>query len=176
MNANISHGGYDDPLDVSARIAGVVHGGMPAVLRIVLVAVLGAAAHVVEVLSVRVDELDGSAVTVDVDYRPQRTARLDAAEEHALLLAVNTEVHVTSRGDVVEQHSVAFGETLGEGFSPVSGLVGEVWAGVAGQTVTEVHRVVRGEAEADDAAPVVRDLQELDAYLVGRERNKRVLR
>jgi len=65
-------------------------------LRIVLVAVLGAAPDVVEVLAIWIDELDCRAVAVNVDNRPQRTPGLDTAEEEALLLAVYTKVHVAS--------------------------------------------------------------------------------
>lgn len=152
------HGRDDDPLDgVPAGVARVLEGGgVPAVLGIVLVAaVLGAAPNVVEVLAVRVEELDGRAVAVDVDYGPERAPGLDPAEEDALLLAVDPEVDVASGGDVVEEDRVALGESLGQGLGPVAGLVRQVGAGVTGQSAPQVYRVVAREPETYNSAPVV---------------------
>lgn len=68
----VLHGRNDDPLDdVAARVARVVHRRVSTVLGIVLVAVLRTSPDVIEVLSIRVHELDRRAVTVDIDYRPQ---------------------------------------------------------------------------------------------------------
>ena len=165
MDGNALHGRNDDPLDVSARVARVVHGRVPAVLRVIFVAVLGASPDVVEVLPVGIDELDGSAVAVHVDDCPQRAPCLHAAEEHALLLAVHAEVHVPGGGDVIEEHRVPFGEPLGHGLRPVAGFVREVRAGVPWKAISQVDRVVAGETEPDHAAPVVRDLEEFDTDL-----------
>lgn len=169
MNRHVLHRRNDDPFDVPAGVAGIVHGRVPAVLRIVLVAVLGAPAYVVEVLAVRIDELDRGAVAVDVDDRPERATGLDAAEEEALLLAIHAEVHVAGRRDVVEEHRVPLREPLGERFSPVARLVRQIRTRVPRQTAAEIDRVVAGETETDHAAPVVGDLQELDANLHRRE-------
>lgn len=94
MNRHVLHRRHDDPFDVSAGVAGIVHSRMPAVLRIVFIAMLGAPTYVVEVLAIRIDELDRGAVTVNVDDRPERAPGLDPAEEEALLLAIDAEMHV----------------------------------------------------------------------------------
>lgn len=161
------HGRNDDPLEFASGVARVVHdGGVSAVLGIVLVAaVLGTAPYVVEVLAVRVEELDGRAVAVYVDYGPQGSPGLDAAEEDSLLLAIDAEVDVAGRRDVVEQDGVALRETFSQGLGPVARLVSQVGTGVPGQPAAEVYRVVAREPEAYDAAPVVGYLQELYAYL-----------
>jgi len=174
MDRHALHRRHDYPFDVSAGVAGVVHGRVPAVLRVVLVAVLGAPADVVEVLTIRVDELDRRAVAVNVNDRPQRAAGLDAAEEEALLLAIHAKVHVAGRRDVIEEHRVPFGEPLGERLSPVAGLVCQIWTRVSRQAAPQVDRVVAGEAEADHAAPIVGDLQKLDADL-GPQKSKHVI-
>lgn len=130
MNRHALHGRYDNSLDVPAGIAGIIHGRVPAVLRIVFIAVLGAASNIVEVLAIRIDELDRRAVAVDVDDRPQRTSGLDTAEEETLLFTIYAEVHVAGRRDVVEQHRVSLGESFGEGLSPVARLVRQIRASV----------------------------------------------
>jgi hypothetical protein len=166
------HGGDDNPFDVPAGVARVIHGRVSAVLGIVLVAVLGAATYIVKTLAVWVDELDSRTVPVDVDHRPDRTARLHSAEEDALLLAVHAKVYVARGRDVVEQDSATFGESLGKCLGPVAGLVSQVGAGVAWQSIAHIYRVVAREAKPYDTAPVVRDIQDLDAYLHrGRERD-----
>jgi len=99
-------------------------------LRIVLVAVLGAPTYVVEVLAIRIDKFDRGAVTVDVDDRPERTSSLDAAEEESFLLAIDTKMHVTSRCNVIEEYRISLREPLGEGFSPVTWLICQIWARV----------------------------------------------
>lgn len=153
-------------LHVAPGIARVVLRRASAVLRVLLVAaVLCPAAYVVEVLAMRVDELDGRAVAIDVDNRPQWTTRLNAREENALLVTVDPKVNVTRRRDVVEKDSVALGKTLGQSFCPVAGLVGEIGTGVARQAVAQVDWIVAGETEAYYAAPIVGDLEEFDAYL-----------
>lgn len=165
MDGNALHGRNDDPLDVSARVARVVHGRVPAVLRVIFVAMLGASPDVVEVLPVGIDELDGGAVAVHVDDCPQRAPCLHAAEEHALFLPVHAKVHVSGGGDVVEEHRIPFGEPLGHGLRPVAWFVREVRAGVPWKAISQVDRVVAGETEPDHAAPVVRDLEEFDTDL-----------
>lgn len=70
MDGHVLHGRNDDPLNVSTRIADVVHGRVSAVLSIVLIAVLGTFLDIVEVLPIWVHELDLSAVSVDVDDGP----------------------------------------------------------------------------------------------------------
>lgn len=165
MNRHVLHRRHDDPFDVSTSVAGVVHSRVPAVLRIVLVAVLGTPTYVVEVLTIRIDELDRGAVAVDVDNRPKRTPGLDAAEEEALLLAIDAKVHVAGRRDVVEEYRISLRESLGKRLSPVTWLIRQIWTRVPRQTAPEIDRVVAGEAETDHAAPVVRDLQELHADL-----------
>lgn len=165
MNRHVLHRRHDDPFDVSAGIAGVVHGRVPAVLRVVLVAVLGTPTYVVEMLAIRVDELDRGAVAVNVDDGPERAPGLDAAEEETLLLAIDAKVHVAGRRDVVEQYRVSLREPLGERLSPVPWLVRQVRTRVPRQTASQIDRIVAGEAETDHAAPVVGNLQELDADL-----------
>lgn len=165
MDRHSLHGRNYNPLDVSARVARVVHCRVPAVLRVVLVAVLGPSSDVIEVLPVRIDELDRCAVTVHVDDGPQWAPCLDTAEEHALFLAIYPEVHVPRGRDVIEEHRVPFGESLGHGLRPVTGFVGQVWAGVPRKPISEVDRVVAGETETDHATPIVRDLEEFDADL-----------
>jgi len=96
MNRHVLHGWHDDPFDVSTGVAGIVHGRVPAVLRIVLVTVFGAPTYVVEMLAIRINELDRGAIAVDVDNRPKRAPGLDAAEEESLLFAIDAEVHVAS--------------------------------------------------------------------------------
>lgn len=70
MDRHALHGRNYNPLDISARVARVVHGRMPAVLRVILVAMLGSSSDVIEVLPVRIDELDRCAVTVHIDDGP----------------------------------------------------------------------------------------------------------
>lgn len=166
MNRHALHRRYNYPFNVSAGVAGIVHGRVPAMLRIVLVAVLGAPADVVEVLAIRIDKLDGRAVAINVNDRPQWTASLDAAEEEALLLAIDAKVHVAGRCDVIEEHRIPLSEPLGEGFSPVTGLIRQIRTRVSWQTASQVDRVVAGETETDHAAPIVGDLQKLDADLL----------
>lgn len=70
-----------------------------------------------------VHELDRGGVPVYVDEGPERAPGLDAAEEDALLLAVDAEVDVARRGHVVEEDGVLAAEALGQGLGPVAGLV-----------------------------------------------------
>lgn len=74
-------------------------------------------------------------------------------------------MHVPCGRDVIEEHRVPFGESLGHGLRPVTGFVGQVWTGVPRKPISEVDRVVAGETETDHAAPIVRDLEEFDADL-----------
>ena len=124
------HGRYDNPIDVSASIACIVHSRVYTVLSIVFIAVLCATSNIVEMLTIRIDEFDGCTVAVNVDYRPQRTASLYTTEEYTFFLAVDTEMYVTGRCDVVKEYSVTFGESLGQCFCPITGFVGQIWTGV----------------------------------------------
>ena len=130
MNRHVLHRRHDDPFDISTGVTSVVHGRVPTMQRIVLVAVLGAPTYVVEVLAIRIDKFNRGAVTVDVDDRPERTSSLDAAEEETLLLAIDTKMHVTSRCNVIEEYRISLREPLGEGFSPVTWLICQIWARV----------------------------------------------
>lgn len=170
MNRHALHGRHDDSFDVPTGVAGIVHRRVPAVLRVVLVAVLRTSANVVEVLAIRIDELDRRAVAVDVDNRPYRTPSLDAAEEDAFLLAVHAEVHVSGGRDVVEEHRVPLSESFGEGLSPVARFVGQIGTRVPRQAAPEVDRIVAGEAETNNAAPIIGYLQELHTDLRFRKR------
>lgn len=165
MNRHVLHRGHDDSFDIPAGVAGIIHGRVPAMLRIVFVTVLDAPTYVVEVLAIWIDKLDRGAVTVDIDDCPERTPGLDAAEEETLLLAIDAEVHVTGRCDIVEEHRVPLREPLGERLSPVAWLVRQIRTRVSRQTTPQIDRIVAGEAETDHAAPIVGDLQELHADL-----------
>lgn len=171
MDRNALHGRNDDPLNVSARVARVVHGRVPAVLRVILVAMLGASPDVVEMLSVRIDKLDGCAVAIDIDDSPQWTSCLDTAEEYALFLAIHAEVHVPSGRDVIEEYRVPFGEPLGHGLRPVTGFVRQVRTGVPRKAISQVDRVVTSETEANHAAPIIRDLEEFNTDLKKEKRD-----
>lgn len=165
MDRHILHGRHDDPFDIPASVVGIVHGRVPAVLRIVLVAVLGASAYVVEMLTIRIDELDRSAVAIDVNNRPERAPSLNAAEEETLLLAIDTEVHVAGRCDVIEEHRIPLREPLSKRLGPIARLIRQIRTRVPRQTAPKIDRVVASEAETDHTAPIVGDLQELHADL-----------
>lgn len=165
MNRHVLHRRHDDSFDIPTGVTGVVHGRVPAMLRIVLVTVLGTSTYVVEVLAIRIDKFDRGAVTIDVDDRPERTPSLDAAEEETLLLAIDTKVHITSRRNVIEEYCISLCKSLGERFGPITWLIRQIWARVPWQTASEIDRVVAGKAETNHAAPIVGNLQELHADL-----------
>ena len=70
MDGRILHGRNDDSLNVSASVADVVHGRVPAVLRIIFVAMVGTFFNIVEVLSIRIHELDFGAIPIYINNRP----------------------------------------------------------------------------------------------------------
>lgn len=113
MDRHALHGRNDDSLDVPASIASIVHRRVPAVLRIVFVTMLRASSDIIKMLPIGIDEFDGSAVTVDVDNRPQWATSFDAAKEETLFFPINAEVNVSGGCDVIKENCVRFGEPLG---------------------------------------------------------------
>lgn len=106
-------------------------------------------------LVANIHELDRRRIPIDVDERPEWPPGLDPAEKDALLLAVDAEVYVARRGDVVEEDRVLAGEALREGFRPVARFVRQVRTCVLRKAEPEAAGVVVGVAETYDAAPVV---------------------
>jgi hypothetical protein len=99
--------------------------------------------------------LYGCAVPVYIYESPQRVSGVHASEKQPLILAIDAEVNVPGGINVVVENIVFFAESLAEGFRPVAGFVGEVWAGVFWEGVREGRGVVAREAETNDAAPTV---------------------
>ena len=165
MDGHVLHGRNDDPLDVSARIADVVHGRVSTVLSIVLIAVLGTFLNVVEVLPIRVYEFDLSAVSVDIDDGPQWSSSFDTAEEDSFFLPINSKVNISSRCHIIEKDWIPISESLSQSFRPVSWFIRQIRASVFRQSVAQIYWVVACESKTDDTAPVVGNCEELDADL-----------
>lgn len=70
VDGHALHRRHDDPLDVATRVRRIVNRCMSAVLGIILVAVLSISSAIVEVLSVRVNQLYRRTVSVDINNCP----------------------------------------------------------------------------------------------------------
>lgn len=51
-----------------------------------------------------IDELNGGGIPIDVYQTPKRASRFDATEKYPLFFAVDPEMDVTSRRNVVVQY------------------------------------------------------------------------
>lgn len=73
-------------------------------------------------------------------------------------------MHFARRGHIVEQHIVAMAEALMQGLAPEARPIGQIWTCILWQRSHQRGRIDAGEAEPNNAAPVVRNLREFDAH------------
>lgn len=116
------------------------------------------------------DKLHCSCVSIDIHQGPQWGPSVDPTKEHPFLFTVDAKHDVSIPGDVIEENVVDIGKPLGQGFGPVAGFVGQIWAGVAGQ-LAGVHScwVMRRESKPNNTTPAGghRSKLQVDAFIDG---------
>lgn len=112
-----------------------------------------------------INEFNSRGIPINIDECPKGPSRFNSTKEDALLFAIDTEVNITRRRDIVKEDGILATKALRKGLGPVAWFICQVGTSVLRKAISKTVRVVICVTKADYAAPVVGDFQELNTNL-----------
>ena len=111
---------------VVESIADILHSVVSVLLIITHSLSISVVSEVVETPP-HVHQLNGSAVTIQINHHPERLSSINTTEEESLVNTIDAVVNITAGAEVVVDQRVGLRILLRQSLRPEPGFTSEVW-------------------------------------------------